>query len=90
MVLIQADMVENGRYWGHEHSSPVPVIDERVVLNDPPLRKPRVPSVRDLIADARGFSRFEDDHDCTGWSIRNTGHEFVTTALLSRKVYSWQ
>jgi hypothetical protein len=40
------------------------------LLNDLPLRKLPVPSVRDLIADgsydARAFSRFENDHDCIG------------------------
>src|SRR6476660_705505 len=34
----------------HEHSPPVPVIDVKVVLNDPALRELEVPSVRDLIA----------------------------------------
>jgi len=88
MVLVQAD---TGGEWkvgadAHEHSSPVPVVDVKVVLNDPPLSELQVPSVRDLIADgshdARGFSRFEDDHDCIGlgpFEIR--GDEFVTTAL---------
>ena len=88
MVLIEAD---TGGEWkvgadAHEHSSPVPVIDVKVVLNDPALRELEMPSVRDLVADgnhdARRFSRFEDDHDCVGlgpFEIRVD--EFVTTAL---------
>jgi hypothetical protein len=70
----------------HEHSPPVPVVDVKVVLNDPALRALEVPSVRDLIADgshdARGFSRFEDDHDCVGLGpVEIRVDEFVTTAL---------
>src|ERR1700720_60161 len=88
MVLIEAD---TGREWkvradAHEHSSPVPVIDIKIVLNDPALRELEVPSVSDLVADgrhdARRFSRFEDGHDCVGlgpFEIRVD--EFVTTAL---------
>ena len=67
-------------------SSPVPVIDIKVVLNDPAVGELEVPSVSDLVADrshdARRFSRFEDGHDCVGlgpFEIRVD--EFVTTAL---------
>ena len=88
MVLVEAD---TGGEWqvradAHEHSSPVPVIDIKVVLNDPALRELEVPSVGDLVADGRHdacrFPRFEDDHDCVGlgpFEIRVD--EFVTTAL---------
>src|SRR5579863_2306330 len=45
MVLIEAD---TGGEWqvradAHKHSSPVPVIDIKVVLNDPALRELEVP-----------------------------------------------
>jgi hypothetical protein len=55
MVLVEAD---TGGEWkvrtdAHEHSSPVPVIDVKVVLNDPALRELEVPAVRDLVADGR-------------------------------------
>src|SRR5215831_12092693 len=72
MVLVEAD---TGGEWkvgadAHEHSSPIPVVDVKVVLNNPALRKLQVPSVRDFIADgghdARGLASFEDDHDCIG------------------------
>src|SRR5712671_3484246 len=54
MVLIEADA---GGEWqvradAHEHSSPVPVIDIKVVLNDPALRELEVPSVSDLVSSA--------------------------------------
>src|SRR6266705_564730 len=88
MVLVEAD---TGGEWqvradAHEHSSPVPVVDVKVVLNDPALRELEVPSVRDLVAngshDACGFSRFEDDHDCVGLGpLEIRVDEFVTTAL---------
>src|SRR4029077_278466 len=88
MVLIET---ETGGEWqvradAHEHSSPVPVIDIKVVLNDPALRELEVPSVSDLVADgshdARRFSRFEDDHDCVGFGpFEIRVDEFVTTAL---------
>ena len=62
-----------------------PVVDVKVVLNNPALRKLEMPSVRDLVADcgydAHSVSRFEDDHDCIGlgpFEIRLD--EFVTTA----------
>ena len=88
MVLIEAD---TGGEWqvradAHEHSSPVPVIDINVVLNDPALRELKMPSVSDLVADGghdpRRFSRFEDDYDGVGlgpFEIRVD--EFITTAL---------
>ncbi len=88
MVLVEAD---TGGEWqvgadAHEHSSPIPIVDVEVILNDPALRELEVPSVSDLVADgshdARRFSRFEDDHDCVGlgpFEIRVD--EVVTTAL---------
>jgi hypothetical protein len=69
MVLIETD---TGGEWKvradpHEHPSPIPVIDVKVVLNDPALRELEVPSVCDLVADGnhdpRRFSRLEDGHD---------------------------
>src|ERR1700731_2138979 len=53
MVLIEAD---TGGEWqvradAHEHSSPVPIVDVEVILNDPALRELEVPSVSDLVAD---------------------------------------
>src|SRR5712671_7938854 len=88
MVLVEAD---TGGEWkvgadAHEHSSPVPVVDVKIVLNDPALRELEVPSVRDPIADgnhdARGLPRFEDGYDCVGLgSYEIRVDEFVTTAL---------
>ena len=88
MVLIETD---TGGEWKvradpHEHPSPIPVIDVKVVLNDPALRELEVPSVCDLVADGnhdpRRFSRLQDGHD----GIRLGPFEirvdkFVTTAL---------
>src|SRR5262252_1598526 len=88
MVLVEADAGGERKVGAdaHEHSSPVPVIDVKVVLNDPALRELEVPSVRELVADgshdAGGFASFEDDHDCIGlgpFEIRVD--EFVTTAF---------
>src|SRR5882757_3113148 len=74
----------------HEHSSPFPVIDVEVVLNDPALRELEVPSVRDLVADrghdARRLARLEDDHHSVrlgAFEIRID--EFITTAF--RRLY---
>jgi hypothetical protein len=87
MVLVEADTGGERKVGAdaHEHSSPIPVVDVKVVLNDPALRKLQVPSVRDFIADgghdARGLASFEDDHDCIGlgpFEIRID--KFVTTA----------
>src|SRR5215470_3309146 len=70
MVLVQADTGRERKVGAdaHEHSSPIPVVDVKVVLHDPALRELEVPSVRDLIADrghdARRLASFEDDHDC--------------------------
>src|ERR1700732_577483 len=67
VVLVEADA---GGEWkigadAYEHSSPVPVVDIEVVLNDPALRDLKVPSIRDLVADSNhdacGLARFEDD-----------------------------
>jgi hypothetical protein len=88
MMLIEADA---GGEWkvradAHEHPSPVPVIDVKVVLNDPALRDLKMPSVRDLIADgnhdARRLARFEDDHH-GAWlgSFEVRIDEFVATAF---------
>src|ERR1700680_2215385 len=70
MVLIEAD---TGGEWkvgadAHEHSSPVPVVNVKFVLNDPAISDLKMPSVRDLIAnsnhDARRLAPFEDHYDC--------------------------
>src|ERR1700731_2230743 len=89
MVLVEADA---GGKWkvgadAYEHSSPVPVIDVKIVLNDPTMRELEVPSVRDLVADgshdARRFSRFEDDHDGVGLGpFEIWVDELVTTMLV--------
>ena len=69
VVLIETDA---GGEWklgayAHEHSSPVPVIDVKVVLDNPALSDLKMPPVRDLIAngnhDARWLARFEDDYN---------------------------
>jgi hypothetical protein len=92
MVLIEAD---TGREWkvgadAHEHPSPVPAIDVKVVLNDPAIRDLKIPSIRDLVADgrhagshdARWLARFEDNDDgvrLCSFEIRVD--KFVATAL---------
>jgi len=88
MVLVKADTSGEWKVGtdAQEHSSPVPIVDVKVVLNDPPLRELEVPPVRDLVTDggqdARRFSRFEDDHDCVGLGpIEIRVDELVTTAL---------
>jgi hypothetical protein len=88
MVLIEAD---TGGEWkvrtdAHEHSPPVPVIDVKVVLNDPALGHLKMPSVRGLIADGnhdtRGLTRLEDDRYRAGLGSSEVRiDEFVTTAL---------
>src|ERR1700741_36083 len=88
VMLVEAD---TGGEWkvganAHEHSSPVPVVDVKVVLIDPALRELKVPSVRDLVADgsddACGFSCFENGHDVIGFGpFKVWVDEFVTTAL---------
>src|SRR3982074_2623819 len=94
VVLVEADA---GGEWkvgadAYEHSSPVPVIDVKIVLNDPTMRELEVPSVRDLVADgshdARRFSRFEDDHDAVGLGpFEIWVDELVTTPL--RRLHDW-
>jgi hypothetical protein len=74
----------------HEHPPPVPVIDVKVVLNDPALGHLKMPSVRGLIADSshdtRGFTRLEDDRHGAGLSSSEVRiDEFITTAL--RRLY---
>jgi hypothetical protein len=88
MVLIEAD---TGGEWkvgadAHEHSSPVPVVDVKVVLNDPAISDLKTPSVREFIAnsnhDARRLPRFENDYDCVRLrSFEIWIDELVTTAL---------
>src|SRR6516225_3458259 len=58
----------------HKHSSPVPVVDVKVVLNDPALRELKVPSVRDLVADG--------SHDASGFSCLENGHDLIGLARL--------
>ena len=70
----------------HKHSSPVPIVDVKVVLNDPALRKLKVPSVRDRVADGRhdacGFSCLENDHDLIGFGpFEIWVDEFVAATL---------
>ena len=88
MVLIEADTGGERKVGAdaHEHSSPIPVVDVKVVLNDPAMGDLKMPSVRDFVADgdhdARRLASFEDDHDCVGlgpFEIRVD--EFVATAL---------
>ena len=88
VVLVEADTGRERKVGAnaHKHSSPVPVVDVKVVLNDPALRELKVPSVRDLVADgchnARGFSCFEDGHDLIGFGpFEIRVDEFVATAL---------
>src|SRR3979409_705446 len=59
MVLIEAD---TGGEWkvgahAHEHSPPVPVVNVKVVLNDPAISDLKMPSVRDLIANSNHDAR---------------------------------
>ena len=69
VVLIEAD---TGGEWkvgahAHEHSPPVPVVDVKIVLNDPAVSDLKMPSVCGLIAngnhDPCWLACFEDDHD---------------------------
>jgi hypothetical protein len=67
-------------------SAPVTVLDVRVVLNDPALRKLEVPSICDLVADAdhdpRRFSRLENGHDWVGLGpLEIRVDKIVSTAL---------
>src|ERR1700731_2540714 len=88
MVLIEAD---TGGEWkvgahAHEHSPPVPVVNVKVVLNDPAISDLKMPSVRDLIAnsnhDARRLAPFEDHYDCVRLGLFEIWiDENVTTAL---------
>jgi hypothetical protein len=88
MVLIEADA---GGEWkvradANEHPPPVPVIDVKVVLNDPALRDLKMPSVRSFIADGnhdtRGLTRLEDDGYGAGLGSPEVRiDEFVATAL---------
>src|SRR3981081_3271228 len=70
MVLIEADTGGEWKVGAHanEHSPPVPVVNVKVVLNDPAISDLKMPSVRDLIAnsnhDARRRAPFEDYYDC--------------------------
>jgi hypothetical protein len=92
MVLIEADA---GGEWkvradAHEHPPPVPVVDVKVVLNDPALGHLKMPSVGGLIADTshdtRRFTRLEDDrHGARLSSSEVRIDEFITTAL--RRLY---
>src|SRR5580765_1784772 len=88
MVLIEADTRGEWKVGAdaHEHSPPVPVVDVKVVLNNPAIGDLKMPSVRDLVAnrnhDARRLARFEDDYDCVRLrSFEIWIDEFVTTAL---------
>src|SRR5215831_10324372 len=71
-MLVEADTGRERKVGAkaHKHSSPVAVVDVRVVPNDPALRELKVPSVRYLVADGRhdacGFSCLENDHDSIG------------------------
>src|ERR1700730_1464030 len=70
----------------HEHSPPVPVVNVKVVLNDPAISDLKMPSVRDLIAnsnhDARRLAPFEDHYDCVRLGLFEIWiDEIVTTAL---------
>src|SRR5437764_1395331 len=88
MVRIEADTGGERKVGAdaHEHSPPVPVVNAKVVLNDPAIGDLKMPSVGDLIAnsnhDARRLARFEDDYDCVRLrALEIWIDEFVTTAL---------
>jgi hypothetical protein len=69
-----------------KHPSPLPVIDIEVVLNHPPVRDLKMPSVCFAVADrshdARRFARVEDDHDCIGACPLEIGIDKVIAAAV--------
>src|SRR5260370_15018343 len=70
MVLIEADTRGEWKVGAdaHEHSSPVPLVNVKVVLNDPAISDLEMPSDCDPIAnsnhDARRLARLQDSYDC--------------------------
>jgi len=88
MVLVEADAGRERKVGAHahEHSPPVPIIDVKVVLNDPAVSDLKMPSVCDLVAngnhDARWLARFEDDyHRIWPGTLEIWIDEFVTTTI---------
>jgi hypothetical protein len=88
VVLIEADTGGEWKVGAHadEYSTPAPIVDVKIVLNDPTLSDLEMPSIRDLIAnsnhDARWLARFEDDYDCVRLGTFKVWiDEFVPTAI---------
>ena len=97
-MLIEADSGGEGkmRADADEHSSPAPIVDTEVVLNDPAVGDLEIPAVGGLVADSNHdacrFARFEDDHNLVGLGPIKIGlDEFVNVPykffLRTRK--SW-
>ena len=94
VVLIEADTGGERKVGtdANEHSPPAPVVDVKIVLNDPALSDLKMPSVRDRIAnrnhDARWLTRFNDDYDRV-WlgEFKILIDEFITTTI--RRVDDW-
>jgi hypothetical protein len=88
MMLIEAD---TGREWkvgahANEHSPPTPIVDVKIVLNDPALGDLKMPPVRGLVTnsnhDPRWLARFEDDDHCVWLGTFEVWiHEFVTPTI---------
>src|SRR5215469_14744394 len=94
MVLVEADPGGERKVGAnaHKHASPVPVVNVKVVLNDPTICDLKMPAVRDVVADgshdARRLPRFEDDDDGVGLgSLKIRVNKIVATTF--RRVYDW-
>src|ERR1700726_665532 len=77
MVLIEAD---TGGEWkvgahAHEHSPPVPVVNVKVVLNDPAISDLKMPSV---------LAPFEDHYDCVRLGLFEIWIDEIVTTTLRR------
>ena len=63
----------------HKHSSPVAVVDVKIVLKDPALRELKVPSVCDLVADG--------SHDACRFSCLENGLASTRLAAVKARAY---
>src|SRR5215471_4841043 len=94
MVLVEADPGGERKVGAdaHKHASPVPVVNVKVVLNDPAICDLKMPPVRDVVADgshdARRLARFEGDDDGVGLgSVKIRVNKIVATTF--RRIYDW-
>src|SRR5262245_24236371 len=87
-MLIQTD-ASGERKIGtdpHEHPPPAPVVDVKVVLNNPAVCDLEMPSVARAVADcghdASGFTSLEDHHDFVRFCSGDVGIDEVIAAAL--------